>query len=216
MQVRDRASSRLVWRRGSWVRQCLVCVAVLVSCASRAPAAQSLADVARKEADRRKTITSPSKVYTNEDLPATVPRRTPPPEQEAEDAAADVSGLGDDAQEASRDAAGTEGTEAPGVGASEPQGPRDEAYWQRRLTRLRDEVDRDRVLMEALQSRINALTTDFVNRDDPFQRQRIAAERERALSELEHLEEEISRLSQAQEDLREEARRAEVPPGWLR
>ena len=40
--------------------------------------AQSLADVAKKEEERRKTIHEPAKVYTNKDLGA-VPPASPPP-----------------------------------------------------------------------------------------------------------------------------------------
>ena len=39
-------------------------------------------------------------------------------------------------------------------------------------------------ILEALQSRVNALSTDFVNRDDPFQRAKIAEDRQKALSEM--------------------------------
>src|SRR5437867_5461787 len=41
--------------------------------------AQSLADVARKEEERRKTIPQPAKVYTNKDLSAAPPSSIPPP-----------------------------------------------------------------------------------------------------------------------------------------
>ena len=55
-------------------RACSVAVAVLLMTAGSlvAPArAQSLADIAKKEEDRRKTVPAPSKVYTNKDLAPT-------------------------------------------------------------------------------------------------------------------------------------------------
>ncbi len=70
--------------------------------------------------------------------------------------------------------------------------------------------------MDALQSRINALTTDFVNRDDPYQRAVIEGDRVKAIAELERLKKELQLQTKAVDDLREEARRAGVPPGWLR
>ncbi len=59
---------------------------------------QSLADVARQEAERRKTIARPGKVYTNESLrtepqPSTPPAATPaPPAPAAETPAAPAAG----------------------------------------------------------------------------------------------------------------------------
>jgi len=71
-------------------------------------------------------------------------------------------------------------------------------------------------MAEALQSRINALTTDFVNRDDPAQRAKIDLDRRAALAELERVRAEIVARQKAIGDLEEDGRRAGVPPGWLR
>jgi hypothetical protein len=71
-------------------------------------------------------------------------------------------------------------------------------------------------LSEALQSRINALTTDFVNRDDPAQRNAIAAERQKALAELDRLKQEIVDHQKAISAIQDDARRAGVPAGWVR
>ena len=43
-------------------------------------------------------------------------------------------------------------------------------YWRKRLADLQTALDRDQTYLDAVQSRVNALTTDFVNRDDPAQR----------------------------------------------
>jgi hypothetical protein len=69
---------------------------------------------------------------------------------------------------------------------------------------------------DALQSRINALATDFVNRDDPAQRAQIESERKRALAELERVRKEMTDQTSAISDIEEEARKSGVPPGWLR
>ena len=100
------------------------------------------------------------------------------------------------------------GTETPPV--------RDQAYWSKRMADLREQLSRDQVYMDALQSRINALTTDFVNRDNPIQRNQIAADRQRALDELARLKKGTEDDRKAIADFEEEARRAAVPPGWLR
>ena len=82
--------------------------------------------------------------------------------------------------------------------------------------RLQEALDRDSTFAEALQSRINALTTDFVNRDDPAQRTVIERDRQKAVAELDRLKKQISDDRKALADFEEEGRRAGVPPGWLR
>jgi hypothetical protein len=93
---------------------------------------------------------------------------------------------------------------------------RDQAYWSGRITTARTALDRSRMFAEALQSRINALKTDFVNRDDPAQRAKIDTDLKAALAELDRVKKEIAANTKALADLFEEARRAGVPPGWLR
>jgi hypothetical protein len=67
-----------------------------------------------------------------------------------------------------------------------------------------------------MQTRINALTADFAARADPAQRAVIESDRNRALSELDALQKSIKDDQKALADLDEEARKASVPPGWLR
>jgi hypothetical protein len=79
-----------------------------------------------------------------------------------------------------------------------------------------DQIARTQIFMDSLQSRINALTTDFVNRDDPAQRGKIEGDRKAALAELERVKKELEEQTKAIKTIEEEARRAGVPPGWLR
>jgi hypothetical protein len=69
---------------------------------------------------------------------------------------------------------------------------------------------------EALQSRVNGLTADFTARDDPAQRAVVANDRQKALAELDRVKNDIVQQTKAIADIQEEARRAGVPPGWLR
>src|SRR5205814_1317561 len=55
----------------------------------------------------------------------------------------------------------------------------DEAAWRKKVTDARNQLDRSQSFAEALQTRINSLTTDFTNRDDPAQRSQIAADRDK-------------------------------------
>ena len=63
---------------------------------------------------------------------------------------------------------------------------------------------------------MNALSADFVNRDDPYQRAKIGEDRQKALAEMDRVKVEIAEQKKKIEDIEEEARKAGVPPGWLR
>ena len=93
---------------------------------------------------------------------------------------------------------------------------KDEAAWKQRLAGERDALQRAQTFAEALQSRINALSTDFVNRDDPAQRSLVAADREKALAELERVRQEIQQHTKAIAEIQDAGRKAGVPAGWLR
>ena len=109
-----------------------------------------------------------------------------------------------------RSAAGGPAAPAPAAGV------RDQAYWANRLKALQDTLARDENYADAMQTRINALTTDFVNRDDPAQRAVIEKNRQKSLAELASLTKSVADTRKAIANLHEEARRAGVPPGWLR
>ena len=77
-------------------------------------------------------------------------------------------------------------------------------------------LERSRLFSESLQSRINALTTEFVNRDDPAQRAKIEGDRKAALAELDRVKKEMETQQKEIAAIEDEARRAGVPSGWLR
>ena len=68
----------------------------------------------------------------------------------------------------------------------------------------------------ALQNRADGLWAQFTALDDPARRRVVERQRSEALAELERTRAEAERLEQRVRDVREEARRAGVPPGWLR
>ena len=145
-----------------------------VVCTAAAASAQ-LGEVARKEAERRKTVTSPAKTYTNESLKsAPQPSSAPPSSTPAPSTLPPPSASTDPAER-----------------------KKDEAQWRERIRGEREALDRAKTFAEALQSRINALNTDFVNRDDPAQRSVIAADRDKALAEMERLKKEIEQHTKA-------------------
>jgi hypothetical protein len=183
----------------------------LVAGSVRSAPAQSLADAAKKAEESRKKTPEPAKVYTNKDLKP-VPSSAPPPsageaEKRADEKPAEEAGTAaKDAKPAGEQA----GAAAPADASKKPE------YWHKRMTDLQTQLDRDQTYLDAVQSRINALTTEFVNRDDPAQRAVIERERTRNLGELQRLQKAIETDRKAIADFEEEARRAGVPPGWIR
>ena len=178
--------------------------------------AQSLADVARKEQDRRKAIKTAGKVYTNGDLkpaPPAPPSDSSSPEKAGGEGGQSTTAKDKDATAAKDEKSADEGAKKAG---DEKAVVKDQAYWHGRMKSAQETLDRDQVYADALQSRIAALTSDFVNRDDPVQRAVIGVDRDKAIAELERLKKTIVDDKQAVSDLEEEARRSGVPPGWLR
>jgi hypothetical protein len=169
-----------------------------------AVSAQGLAGVAKKEEERRKTV-QPGKVYKNGDLKTDITSSpaTPSPGNASPQAPATPAAP----------AAGAPPAPAPGGKAD---GVKDEAYWRARITTARSALERSRIFADALQSRLNALTTDKISRDDPAQRAQLELEHQRAAAELDRVKKEIADQTKAIADIEEEARRANVPPGWLR
>ncbi len=169
--------------------------------------AQSLADIARKEEERRKATPAPAKVYTNKDLKEQV---APPPSDAAKPADEKTK---DEAKDKDKDSSKDKD------GAKDKDGKepvKDRAYWSNRLKALEEKLLRDSNYLDAMQTRINALNTDFVNRDDPAQRAIVERDRQKALAEQGRLTKDVADDKKAIADLEEEARRAGIPPGWLR
>ena len=186
--------------------------ALLLLSATARGQSQSLADLAKKEEERRKANPDAGKVYTNKDLNAVPPAP----------AGTSTAGATKDTKEPkdpkdskdSKDPKAASDDKAKDANAKEPA--KDKAYWAGRLKTLQDQVDQNQTLVDAMQTRINALSTDFVNRDDPAQRSVIERDRQKALSELTRLKQAVVDGKKAIATLEEEARRAGVPPGWLR
>jgi hypothetical protein len=177
-----------------------VAVALFVAGVVAPASGQSLGELARLEELRRKAVKQPGKVYTNQSvkpvpgevIPTPPGPPVPPPEQP--------------------------GAEAVQVPKPEPQTDPQQTpdYWRRRMADARQQRDSNAITVDALQSQINALWADFTARDDPAQRALIGASRQKALDELDRRRAQQVLLEKAILDIEEEARRAGIPPGWLR
>ncbi len=184
---------------------------IAMSFVASAAAAQSLADLAKKEEARRKAIKNPSKVYTDADLrkvtPAS-PAASAVPAQPATPGAPPADAKAGQPADANKPA----DENKPGDDAPEKQ----EAAWRARITEARAKLTRTKLLADAMQTRINSLTNDWLARDDPAQRALLANQRIEALGELQRLNDEIVAQTKAIADIEEEARQAGIPPGWIR
>ena len=170
----------------------------------------SLAAVAKQERARRASIGEKSKVYTNDDLRGgpRLTTGTPPLSAPSPLTAPSIEPAGPNTTP-SADAAALDGLD----GTETEQG---EEYWRNRIMTARGERRRAELMAAALQNRVDGLWADFTARDDPFQRAEIGQDRIEALEELEQTKADVLRLDQEIRDTQEEARRAGVPPGWLR
>src|SRR5262249_47816901 len=122
--------------------------------------AQALGDVAKREDARRKQVKTPAKVYTNDDLRGGDAGSAAPAPAPASQAATPNA--------APPPSAGAQPKDTDKAAADDPK--KTEAYWKDRVAKARADLDRARTFADALQSRINALTTDFAARSDPAQR----------------------------------------------
>lgn len=176
--------------------------------------AQSLAAIAEAEQARRKALGRTSRVYTNDSL-----RSEPSAPVAASKPAAEKAAPAATAPAAASAGGGSKTAPAPTSETASKAGVderKTEAYWKRRVTELRDALSRSEMFKVALQSRIDGLMNDFINRDDPVQRAQIESERSKAMAEHERVAKDIERTTKSLGELEDEARRSAVPPGWLR
>ena len=160
-------------------------------------AEQSLADVARNtEASRNASAGRPrAKIYTNKDLSAV--DHVPPAPTNSSPAAAKP---------------------APPAPSDGPRPPdvKNEAYWRERMRPLRERLDDARALADDTKRRADALMRAAdrcfmigVVCADYTESLRLTEEHKTLLADVAHAEQDVAALE-------EEARRAGVPPGWVR
>ena len=183
------------------MRCCRFLALVVIALWAMPAEAQSLADIARKEQARRKQVQKAARVITNKDLRAVPPSAAPPPPAAAP-------------AEAPQAQPAPEAPEAPVD--EDAQREKDEEAWRSRMADARLALERSQMYADALQSKINALWADFTARDNPVERAQIEIERNKAIAELARVKGEVEAQTKAIADLEEEARRAGIPPGWIR
>lgn len=172
--------------------------------------AQSLVEIARLEQARRAAIAPEdrSRVYTNDDLRdsggLTIGALPGADRQEA-DAGSGHAGRGISGQDSEAGSGTAEAGDAPG-----------EDDWRARVTAAQQAREHAALMAAALQNRADGLWAQFTGMDDPARRRVVERQRAEALAALERTQAEAERFEREIRDIREEARRAGVPPGWLR
>ncbi len=193
----------------------LMAAAALVTLGVATASAQSLADVARKENERRKALGKATKVYTNEDVKSTRPLTTAA--ARPADAASPGSGAGQAGASAgqpgavgSQATAGAAAAAGPGAAGAAGASGAAEADSAAKLTEqaeaLRHQTARDRLALEALHSRMNSLQYQAEQISDPALKARFMADRDAASVEAEALRREIEERNKALTAIEEKLR----------
>jgi hypothetical protein len=164
--------------------------------------AQSLGEVAKREAERRGTAPDARKVYTNGDLTPdfTVPA-APVPEPAVATSDKTPSSEGSTPQ-----AAAAAADQPPGE--SKPLSQKGEDYWRDKANRIRNHLAKQRAQIEAIQRRVNELRN---MNDATTENERDLSVRalEKARTDLGYLEDEWSNFEAT-------AKAQKIPEAWIR
>ena len=167
--------------------------------------AQGLGDASKKEKERRESSKAPkAKTYTQDEL-ATLPPVANDPGQTTSDSTSPT---------AVGSAPPIFPSEEPGAAAASEESARrrDEAQWRARVARARANVEEARKVHETLAS-MN-LVPGYVYQDSHGRTVIHSIEELQGLTA--RAKAELDAAQKALDDLLEQARRANVPPGWLR
>lgn len=195
---------------------------ILITLSGATLLSQSLADVARKEEERRKSVEKPGRVYTDRDLPP-VPAggaaATPPPAGTESTSSASAG-----AATASKDPAGEKAPDeraadaAAGSKKTVPVAPRvkrDEEHWRERAQLIRSRLDRLRADAAAIEGRIARLTAELAGAPPP-RATALRTEIRQATEDLSRFQKEIPLIDQEWATFEERVRVAKVPADWVR
>jgi hypothetical protein len=198
-----------------------------------AASAQTLADLAKKDTDRRKSVKHPAKVITNDDVQDLKPilpmmendgSGTKPVDPNAAGAASATPPNGNadmpvqpgaTPAPAVNGAAPAAGAEAKSAGTSGVKAG-DEAAWRAKMQAAHDAVSRTQLQLEGMRNRAAQLTAASAAAADQDKRGSFQKQQQDALQEYDRLRADLQRNQKALSDLEAAASRAGVPPGWLR
>jgi len=174
---------------------------------------QSLGDVARREAERRKDASrTPGRAYTNEDLgaiepPATTPQPAPvdpaPAAEESIEATAEAANPGPTVMEEDPE------THKVNIRTTAPRREkRDEQYWRARAKDVRDRLAKATADLAAAQSSLSALDGGPKTPAAARERSVVSAAVERLQSELRYRQQDVTKMQM-------HAEMNKVPAAWI-
>lgn len=186
---------------------------LLVLSAASSVNAQSLAEIARMEAERRATVKVPGKVYTNADLIPDFTKPVPidPPADPSAGAPAPVDPAASPASSSTGEPVdATAGEGQGGVTPRDQQEPqaadgRDESYWRDQAQLIRTRLANQNAQIEQLQARERTLAPDAGNAERALVQQTL----QKAVSDLAFLNDEWLRFERS-------ARERRIPEHWIR
>lgn len=166
----------------------------------------SLGELARKQREQReKTAQKPVKVFTNDNLPARPP-------SESATAAAGSSSTTPEKKESKSQASTTE--------EKSSEGPHDQAYYQKRMKELQDQLDLHTrelaVLQQKAGDQLQMFSTDPNKNLQQTSTPAFAADAGKIQDQIAKKKDQIADDQKAMDDLRDQLRREGGDPGWLR
>jgi len=197
-----------------WMRICVVgCSALMATSLSLCATAQSLAETARKERERREALrnsSEESRTLTGRDLAGAkgrVANEDAVREAEADEEGDEAEGPSLDTREPRQEAAGETDLEADAAARRQK-----ERAWRERASQTRQRLERARADHLYWQRALHLGQSWRTDENGKRVMLSLRSLQERA----QRAEDELHAAEEAWEKLEEDARRAFVPPGWLR
>jgi hypothetical protein len=187
---------------------CTVAVVASLLLVGAAAQAQSLADVARQEQERRKTIAEPARVYTEADVQKNAPLTTA--------AARPQPAASGDAATAAPASADGKAADATTAAAKDQEPPKDEAGWRGKVDQARDDLARSRRLLSAMEQQLVSLGIQSASAQITGQKGPDESRQQESAREVERLRADVQKYTEALSRLEGDARASGIPPGWVR
>jgi hypothetical protein len=173
---------------------------------------QSLADLAKKEKERREAVKTQAKVITNEQAAkyhqAPISTVSPPGTEASDKAGAEKTAAGGDEIAAATDK----------LSVDEPvdfQG-RPESFWKQTMADARQKVKDLENESNVLILKYNDLQNRFYREDNGFKRLEIEREMQKTIYEQDLNKDNLAKARTALADLEMDARKSGALPGWIR
>ncbi len=185
-----------------------ISVSALIFAIAAVTHAQSLADLANKEKERRENIKADSKVITNNETPnykngAVTTGSLPPPPS-----------VPTNAEETRSEAEVQTGSSVDPYEPVDFEG-RPESFWRKTMSEARQKVKDLENEKNVITLKLADLQTQFYGIDDGFRQQAVQREIQKTLYEQDLNKENLAKAIDELKDLEKEARKSGALPGWI-